>query len=78
MAYVKTLGSMKSFAFLDKLAAEQGTRYRYKIEYNEMTLSLVVIVNKQGKIAGFGLQPECYIATQWFRFTIVVRQFELE
>ncbi len=58
LAYVKTLGSMKSFAFFDKLAAEQGTRYRYKIEYNEMTLSLVVIVNKQGKIAGFGLQPE--------------------
>lgn len=43
-----------------------------------MTLSLVVIVDKQGKIAGFGLQPECDVATQWFRFTIVVLQFELE
>lgn len=58
VAYVKTLGPMKSFAFLDKLEAEPGTRYRYKIEYNEMTLSLVVIHNKLGKIAGFGLQPE--------------------
>lgn len=57
-AFVKALGAMKSFTFFDKLEGETGTRYRYKVTYDEMNLSLVVTVDKQGKIAGFGLQPE--------------------
>ena len=34
------------------------TRYRYQIEYSGMTLFLAMAVNKDGKISGFGLQPE--------------------
>ena len=56
--FVKTLGALKSFKFFDKVEGPGGTRYRYKVEYTEMTLSLVVVIDKQGKIAGFGLQPE--------------------
>ncbi len=57
-AHIKALGPMKSFAFMDKTESPAATRFRYKVEYTEMNLSLVVVIDKAGKIAGFGLQPE--------------------
>ncbi|MBP7476407.1 MAG: serine hydrolase [Pyrinomonadaceae bacterium] len=58
-SFIKNLGPLKSFTFTDKAEGQLGgIRYRYKVEYTEMTLSLVMLVDKQGKIAGFGLQPE--------------------
>ena len=56
--FIKTLGLLKSFKFFDKVDGTGGTRYRYKVEYTQMSLSLVMVIDKQGKIAGFGLQPE--------------------
>lgn len=56
--HIKALGAMKSFAFTDKVESPAATRFRYKVEYAEMNLSLVVVIDKAGKIAGFGLQPE--------------------
>ena len=57
-AFIKTLGPLKSFKFFDKVEGTGGTRYRYKVEYTQMALSLVMVIDRQGKIAGFGLQPE--------------------
>lgn len=58
-SFIKNLGPLKSFTFTDRVEGQLGgTRYRYKVEYTEMTLSLVMTIDKQGKIAGFGLQPE--------------------
>lgn len=56
--FVKSLGTLESFKFVDKADGAAGTRYRYKLEYAQMTLSLFMVIDKQGKIAGFGLQPE--------------------
>ncbi|MEQ1644280.1 MAG: hypothetical protein ABL959_12605, partial [Pyrinomonadaceae bacterium] len=57
--FIKNLGPLKSFTFTDKVEGQLGgIRHRYKVEYTEMTLSLVMVIDKQGKIAGFGLQPE--------------------
>lgn len=57
-AYVKTLGPIQRFELVERNVNEDGTRYRYKIEYSAMSLSLAMAVNKDGKIAGFALQPE--------------------
>lgn len=57
-AFIKTLGPLTSFKFFDKTDGTGGTRYRYKVEYAQMTLSLIMTIDKQGKIVGFGLQPE--------------------
>ena len=58
-SFIKNLGPLKSFTFTDRVKGQLGgTRYRYKVEYTGMTLSLVMVVDKAGKIAGFGLQPE--------------------
>ncbi len=55
---IKALGAMKTFAFMDKVESPAATRFRYKVEYAEMNLSLIIVIDKAGKIAGFGLQPE--------------------
>jgi CubicO group peptidase (beta-lactamase class C family) len=54
---IKGYGPIKQFSFVDKVEGEMATRYRYKVEWDAMSLSLIVAVDKQGKIAGYGLQP---------------------
>ncbi|HTH36821.1 MAG TPA: serine hydrolase domain-containing protein [Pyrinomonadaceae bacterium] len=56
--YVKTLGTLQSFTLMERAESSDGVRYRYKIEYPGMSLFLAMSVNKEGKIAGFALQPE--------------------
>jgi hypothetical protein len=43
---------------MERTAAGDVMRYRYKIEYSGMNLFLAMAVNKDGKISGFALQPE--------------------
>jgi D-alanyl-D-alanine carboxypeptidase len=57
-AFVKTLGSIQSFTLMERAEAPAGVRYRYKVEYTGMSLFLSMTVGKDGKIAGFALQPE--------------------
>lgn len=57
-AYVKTLGAIQNFSLIERVKTSSGTRYRYRIEYSAMSLFLAMAVDKDGKIAGFALQPE--------------------
>ncbi len=57
-AEIKALGPIKQFSFVDKAEGAENTRYRYKIEWDAMSLSLLVAFDKQGKIIGYGLQPQ--------------------
>jgi len=57
-AEIKGYGPIKQFAFVDRAEGQQGTRYRYKVDWDAMSLSLVVAIDKQGKITGYGLQPQ--------------------
>ena len=56
--FVRTMGSMQKFSLAERTVSNEGTRYRYQIEYSGMTLFLEMAVNKEGKISGFALQPE--------------------
>lgn len=55
---IKGYGPIKSFTFVDKANVPTGTLYRYNVDWNNMSLALVVTIDKQGKIAGYGLQPQ--------------------
>ena len=57
-AFVKTLGAVQSFTLMERAESPSGTRYRYKVEFSGMSLFLAMAINKEGKIAGFALQPE--------------------
>jgi CubicO group peptidase (beta-lactamase class C family) len=54
---IKGYGPIKQFTFVDKTEGAASTRFRYKIEWDAMSLSLIVVFDKQGKITGYGLQP---------------------
>ncbi len=58
IAELKGFGPIKQFSFIDKVAGPQGTRYRYRIDWDAMGLMLVCVFDAEGKIAGFGLQPQ--------------------
>lgn len=55
--FIKQMGAMKNFLFFGKTDAESGTVYRYRIEFEHGEATLVVTINKEGKIAGYGLTP---------------------
>jgi len=57
-AFVKTLGEIQSFSLIERIEDSNGVRYRYQVEYTGMNVFLAMIVNKDGKIGGFALQPE--------------------
>jgi CubicO group peptidase (beta-lactamase class C family) len=57
-AFVKTLGPIEKFSLLERTETDTATQYRYRVEYSGMSLNLAVAVDKNGKIAGFSLQPE--------------------
>ncbi|MFL6466598.1 MAG: serine hydrolase domain-containing protein, partial [Pyrinomonadaceae bacterium] len=57
-AFVKTLGAIRRFDLVERSEDTDATRYRYQIEYTGMSLFLAMIVNKEGKISSFALQPE--------------------
>jgi len=57
-AFVKELGPLQNFSFIRSVETDLGTAYRYKVEFVGMSLYLAMAVDKQGKIAVFGLQPE--------------------
>ena len=57
-AFVKTLGTIQGFKLVDRAEEAGGVRYRYQVEYAGMNLFLGMVVNKDGKISGFALQPE--------------------
>ena len=56
--FIKSMGAMQSFTLMEKQEDTAGTRYRYQVEYSGMNVFLVMLVNKEGKISGFALQPE--------------------
>ena len=56
--FVKGMGQMQKFELIERTTESDVTRYRYQIEYVGMSLFLAMAVNKEGKIAGFALQPE--------------------
>jgi CubicO group peptidase (beta-lactamase class C family) len=57
-AFVKTLGAMQAFTLMERVDDSNNTRYRYRVEFGGMSLFLAMVVNKEGKISGFALQPE--------------------
>src|SRR5687767_724802 len=57
-AFVKTMGPMQGFSLMERVEAPAGVRYRYRIQYSGMNLFLAMVINKEGKISGFALQPE--------------------
>ena len=57
-AFVKTLGPLQKFELIARVAGDAETRYRYRIEHSGMSLFLAMVVQKDGKISGFALQPE--------------------
>lgn len=57
-AFVKTMGAIQRFSLMERTDSPDGTRYRYLVEFGGMNLFLAMVVNKEGKISGFALQPE--------------------
>lgn len=57
-AFVKTLGTIQQFELMERTTEADGTSYRYRVEYTGMALYLAMVVNNQGKISAFALQPE--------------------
>ncbi len=57
-AFVKTLGEIQNFNLIERTDDSNGVRYRYQIVYSGMSLFLSMVVNKDGRISGFALQPE--------------------
>lgn len=57
-AFVKTLGPIQRFELMERDVSGDVTHYRYRVEYSAMSLYLAMAVNQDGKISGFGLQPE--------------------
>jgi hypothetical protein len=57
-AFLKTLGPIQNFNLIERAETPAGTRYRYQVEFSGMSLFLAMAVTKDGKIAGFALQPE--------------------
>ena len=57
-AFVKSQGAIQNFTLMERSETPDGVRYRYRVEFTGMSLFLAMAVNKEGKIAGFALQPE--------------------
>jgi len=57
-AFVKSQGPIQSFTLMERSETPDGVRYRYRVEFTGMSLFLAMAANKEGKIAGFALQPE--------------------
>jgi hypothetical protein len=52
------LGALKSFQLLEKQTTDQGVRLRYRAWFEKDTVIVTFSLDKDGKIAGLGLQPE--------------------
>ena len=57
-SFVKTMGSLQSFNLMERSEESGGVRYRYQVQYTGMSLFLAMVINKEGKITGFAMQPE--------------------
>jgi CubicO group peptidase (beta-lactamase class C family) len=58
-ASLKALGPIRKFSFIDKGDGAEGrVRFRYKVEWDTRTMTLNVGIDKDGKIAGYGLQTQ--------------------
>ena len=57
-AFVKTMGTIRSFDLIERTEEGESVRYRYQVEFTGMSLFLAMAVNKDGKISTFALQPE--------------------
>ena len=57
-AFVKTMGTMRSFDLVERIEEGNSIRYIYQVEFTGMTVYLAMEVNKEGKITRFALQPE--------------------
>jgi hypothetical protein len=58
VSFVKSQGPIQKFVLTERSETPNGVSYRYKVEFTGMSLFLAMAVNKEGKIAGFALQPE--------------------
>ena len=56
--FVKTLGPIQEFRFVDRSAASGETIYHYEIEYMGMSVYLEIGRRDDGKISTFDLEPE--------------------
>ena len=57
-AFIKTMGAIQAFNLMERSEDSNGVRYRYQVEFSGMSLFLAMVVNKEGKISTFALQPE--------------------
>jgi hypothetical protein len=56
--FVKTLGPIREFRFVDRSAADGEIIYHYEIEYTGMSVYLEIGRRDDGKISTFDLEPE--------------------
>jgi hypothetical protein len=56
--FVKTLGPIREFRFVDRSAGDGETIYHYEIEFTGMSVYLEIGRRDDGKISTFDLEPE--------------------
>lgn len=56
--FLKSAGPLKSLSLLARKDVADNRAYRYRAEYRDMVLVVVVTLTKDDKIAGLGIQPE--------------------
>ena len=55
---LRSLGPLKSMELIDRSEQNERRFYRYRLSFAETTLLYVVVLTKEGKIAGLRLQPQ--------------------
>ncbi len=58
LAHLKTLGGILKFELLDRTDLGNAILYRYKVEFESISVGLELGRDKQGRIGHFQLQPE--------------------
>jgi len=51
-------GALKTFQLMERKPTDEGVQLRYRATFANQTLQLFFLINKAGKIAGVGMQPE--------------------
>ncbi len=56
--FLKSVGPLKSLSLLERKEVGDNRTYRYRAEYRDSVLTVIVSLTKDDKIAGMGIQPE--------------------
>lgn len=58
ITYLKTIGPIRKFEFLERTDVGEGTLFRYAMEFESFTVKLEIVESKDGIIGHLELQPE--------------------